>query len=156
MIAGIAKLAYLTICCTDVVSTLITKVTSERIKALKDLAVRFSDFPRYNLATTLSLTATSQLPVFLLGVLFSPATAGFYVLADRLIKAPFSVVGNSLRSVLLPTFSRGWTARRNIRDAFNKAVIGVAALSFLLGSIVLMVGEELFSTVLRQKWAAAG
>lgn len=156
VLAGILKFCYLVIRCNDVRMKWATRSPRRRIDEITDVATRYSDFPKYNLMTTLLLAGTAQLPTFLLGALFGPLTAGFFVMADRLINAPLSILGNSLRSVLLPMFSRNHAAGRDIRDQFLKVVIAIALVAIIPGLFIWFAGEELLTLLLGQKWQITG
>ena len=55
------------------------------------IARKYSDFPKLNAPAGLVFSLGSRLPVLMFGIMFSPVSAGYYAMANRLAKKPMSI-----------------------------------------------------------------
>jgi lipopolysaccharide exporter len=123
---------------------------------MKQVAVRYLDFPKFNAPASFLFTLGQRLPVVLLGVMFSPAVAGFYAMAYQLVKAPVTMVANSTRRV----FRQKAASIKNEGRSLQKAFLLTSGWLALIGSPVLVVlwafGQPLISWFLGPQWSVAG
>lgn len=123
---------------------------------IRHIAAKYSDFPRLNAPAALLSAVAQQLPVLLLGVLFSPAIVGFYAMAMRLSHVPVEIVAKSVRRVFLQKAAEINNRGRSMRLAF---LLSTGALA-LVGAIPLVVlwffGEPLVTWLLGERWAQGG
>jgi O-antigen/teichoic acid export membrane protein len=73
-----------------------------RPRGLAWAARRYRRFPIYDSWAGLLNIAGGQAPVLLFAALFTPALAGYYALAVRILSAPLGLVGNAVSQVLMP------------------------------------------------------
>lgn len=66
---------------------------------------RYKKFPTLNSLSALVNIVSTTMPIFFLGVFFSPAIVGFFALAQRVLGAPLSLIGNAISQVFLPQAS---------------------------------------------------
>lgn len=129
---------------------------SETAVALAPLAKQYREFPLFRLPADLINALTQTAPVFALSLLFSPAAAGFYVLARSVVNLPLALLGDAVGNVF---YSRLAELAREGRPLFPFAV---RATLFQLvvpgGGLILcaMVFPILFGLVFGEKWRAAG
>lgn len=126
-----------------------------RVARVLQRARRFKRFPVYLSWAGLLNSAGSQLPLILFASIFSPAVAGLFLFAYRLVSRPMALVSQSVRQVFLSGASE---AHRNGQlgtltlSAFRGLVrVGVAP-TVLLG----ISAPEFFNTVFGQAWTEAG
>ena len=63
------------------------------------LMVKYSKFPKFVLPAEFLNISSNQLPILMLGIMYSPAIAGLYVLADRMIVIPVNLITTSIGQV---------------------------------------------------------
>lgn len=120
------------------------------------LAWDYKDFPIFNASAILASSISLRVPIFMLGFMYSPAVVGFYAMADRLIKAPMNVIGNSIRRVYLRKVAELRVQGRSVMAPYWK-LVGVLGLSGLLPFLVLWFrGEEIMAILLGETWRGAG
>jgi len=123
---------------------------------LRTVAHRYRDFAIFQSPTAMLKALSDQLPVLLLGALFSPALVGFYAIANRLLVLPIGVIGRSVRTVFLQRAVETSNKGQRIGPGFSRITLGL----FLVGVPVFLVlfayGEELFSLLLGERWSMAG
>lgn len=129
----------------------------DRIRSLRIrwAARRYRRFPIYSTWSGLANTSGLQLPLLLFAALFSPAIAGLYVLAHRVLQIPMSLLGQAIGQVF---YSNAAEARRESRlDAIVlRTLSGLVRIGF--GPIVLLAvsAPELFAFLFGADWREAG
>ncbi len=121
-----------------------------------ELARRYQDFPKYNGPVGILMQSTRQLPIFVLATYFGPAAAGFFGMADRLIRTPLYVTTNTVRQVFLQKIADTANAGRSIRPALTKTVLGLALIALVPTVIIWFFGQEIIVFALGDKWVSAG
>lgn len=66
----------------------------------RSLLKNHRDFPIYRVPTDFIHALSQSAPIILLSALYSPAAAGFYLLAHTVIKLPLNIVGSALGNVV--------------------------------------------------------
>ncbi len=132
-----------------------TDVSWRMWRRLSVLARRYSRFPKFDVAAAIINAISMQLPNFLLAILFNPAVAGLYLLADRALGAPLSLLSQSIGQVLYSR-SRNAVEQGRIGHLATSILGGLAAVAFLPTLIMFFWGEKIFTLVFGQEWAAAG
>lgn len=66
---------------------------------------RYKKFPTLNSISALVNILSTTMPIFFLGIFFSPAIVGFFALAQRMLGMPLALLGNSISQVFLPRAS---------------------------------------------------
>jgi len=126
------------------------------VPQIKQLAVRYKNFPLVNTWSTLLNTASSQLPVILFASLFSPTVAGFYSLSHRILTLPSTLIGRSVGDVFVERGAR----TRNKPEELSRVTLEIYKKLLLIGAIcmsfVTFYGDILFPFVFGRKWIEAG
>jgi lipopolysaccharide exporter len=123
---------------------------------LREVARRYIDFPKLNAPAALIFTLGQNLPVLLFGVMFSPAVAGFYSMANQLIRAPVDMVANSTRRVFLQKAASITNEKRNLQKAYLFSSAGLALLGAPVLAVLWLFGQPLATWFLGEQWAMAG
>jgi len=126
------------------------------IKQVVENARRYERFPRYQTATSFINAVSQSLPIFVLGIYFSPEVAGFYALSVRVLKAPTNLIGASTKQVYYQTAANKFAKGEEILTIYVKTTIGLAKLIILPLLAVVFFGEFLFESVFGEEWAASG
>ena len=122
---------------------------------LRAVARRHKDFPLLNTPHAFAGAAQDALTLLLLTAWTGDAATGLWALALRYLKAPASLVGSAVSTVLYPrltgasSFEEG---RRQLRRAMRLLV--AMALPFAL--VLLVAGPDLFAWVFGEPWRGSG
>lgn len=118
-------------------------------------AVRYRRFPLFSTWAGLFNTAGMQLPPLLFAALFGPAVAGFYILANRVLQLPMSLVGQAVGQVF---FASAAQARREGGLAPLVAALHarLAHIGLPPALLLMLLGPALFAFVFGTEWALAG
>lgn len=123
--------------------------------ALAEVAWRYKYFPLCGAWTGFLNTAGSQLPSILFAVMFSPAVAGIYALANRVLSVPAQLLGQATSDVF---YSRAAQAGREgklgtLAAAIYSSLTHVAMPPTL---VLVIAGPEIFRQVFGPAWEDAG
>lgn len=125
-------------------------------RCLAGRAREYKDFPFFDAPADLAMSLSTKLPIFAMGLMYSPMIAGFYAMAERLIKIPIQAMGIPIRMVFLRRITEFRADGKPVADSFWK-VVGVMALSGALPVLAMwFVGEEVVAIVLGDSWRSAG
>jgi len=126
---------------------------------LSDLASHtqaYRDFPLYAAPARVLRLLSDNLPILLLGFLFSPAAVGFYAMARRLIGQPTQAFVMSVRKVYVQRASELRASGEQLGGLLLKSSFLLAAIGVLPLMILLAFGEDLAVWLLGERWAVAG
>jgi len=112
-------------------------------------------FPKFDVPASLVDVVSVQLPNILLAGLFSASIAGFYLLAERVLSAPMSLVGQTIGQVLYAQ-SRDGARVGALRRSAVRIVLVLAGISIVPAIVLFMTGETLFVVVFGEAWRPAG
>jgi O-antigen/teichoic acid export membrane protein len=118
-------------------------------------AKRHRRFPLYSTWSGFMNAASSQMPAFLLAALFTPAVAGMYMLTQRVLASPMTLIGTSVAQVFLSQ------APQAHRDGTLPAVVTRihGALSRIISppiALIIVAGPHLFAFAFGAQWRTAG
>lgn len=129
--------------------------TALSIKRIKEVAVRYKNFPMFLFPSYLLSVVSEMLPAILLGYFFSMAVVGFFSLALRVLSAPLTVIGSSLTQVFFPQateVNRESKLDHMILNSFGQLVkIGLTPFILLAVS-----APQLFAMIFGSEWFIAG
>lgn len=119
-------------------------------------AKEYRDFPLYDTPASLAASLSTKLPIFAMGLIYSPVVAGFYAMADRVIGLPMHAAGNSIRRVFLRKAAELRGKKRSIVAPYWKVVAALAVSGLAPFMVLWWYGEEIMSFVLGERWRSAG
>ena len=123
---------------------------------VRALARKYRNFPRFLIVAHGFNTASGQVPMLLLSTLFNTATAGYYMLIQRVMAAPMVLVAGALGDVFRQEASRAYIHTGNCRAIYMstfKRLLGLAVLPF---AVFFFVAPALFGWVFGEPWRVAG
>jgi O-antigen/teichoic acid export membrane protein len=123
---------------------------------MKDLALKYADFPLY-LASASILNAASQgLPVLLLGYFHGLTVAGAYALGVRVVQAPMNLVLTALRQVLFQRVGELHNVGGPLWPLFRRCTAGLFALAAPCALLGFLWFPWFFTVVFGRQWLEAG
>jgi len=129
---------------------------SERSSEMRSLASEYREFPRYSSWAMFLANGSSQLPILLLPVLFSPEIGGLYALGNRLLQIPMQLLGQAIRNVYYKEVAERIHEGKENRSNFftlRKNLVSAGMFPFLL---LLFFGDFIFANLFGHEWARAG
>ncbi|MEW4922381.1 lipopolysaccharide biosynthesis protein [Algibacter sp. 2305UL17-15] len=136
------------------------KLTKEtyNLKNLKEVAITYSDYPKYSILPTFLDTLSIQSLVFLIGYYYTQTELGFYGLTNMCLMAPLGLVGISFRDVFYQRITHLINAEqiKEAKNFFLKSTLILASIGVFIGAVLFFMGEPVFSLVFGEKWSMSG
>lgn len=130
-------------------------ITSVKLSNVIYVARRHKKFPLFSIWTALFNTAGVQLPAILFAALFSPADAGIYMLANRVLTMPMQLLSPAIANVF---FSDAAQAYRE--DKLESLVTNIHSRLAHIGMppmlVLLIAGPDIFKQIFGPEWREAG
>lgn len=125
-------------------------------RRIKVNSKRYENFPKYQTLTVFISSLAQNIPILLLGTLFSPEIAGFYALTTRVLNAPIGLIGKSTREVYYQRASKIYARGEDFSSLYIKTTLGLLKLFIIPFFIILFFGEEIFEMLFDEKWKISG
>jgi len=130
------------------------KVEGHRLAAV---AVRYRKFPLLSAGSSLINAAGLQLPQLLLAGFYGPQVAGWYLLVQRVMGSPTSLVGQATAQVYLREAAR---LRREAPERLRALYFATGRKLLLLGAVPIgavgLVAPWVFAPIFGRAWETAG
>jgi O-antigen/teichoic acid export membrane protein len=168
---GLFKLGQLGLLIGDVIGRLIAGLTITILsfkkekevlsniswQSIKQNAKRYREFPLLSSGSVVLNSVSLQIPVILLTASYGPYVVGLYVLAQRILGLPISIIGSAVAEVYLSEASKIKKSNpRAIRKLFWKTTTSISLLSVIFITIIALVAPHIFSFVFGEQWKEAG
>jgi lipopolysaccharide exporter len=131
-------------------------ISHVRWRAIADGVIRYKKFPIIDTWGGLLNTISWQLPALMLSSFFSLSVVGFYALGLTLIMRPLSIISNSLSSVFYQKACTEKNIIGNNGELVENLMDKLMFVGILPTTVLVMVGEELFTIVFGGRWLEAG
>jgi lipopolysaccharide exporter len=129
---------------------------SFRFATIKKLIREHSQFPKYSVPREFLISVSSSATPVLLALYISPASAGLYWFADRILEAPKTLIGKAVRRVF---FQRAVVLHHNNESMLPllvRTTACLAALAIIPTAVIFFFGPDLFDLAFGAKWREAG
>jgi O-antigen/teichoic acid export membrane protein len=121
------------------------------------VAIEYRSYPLYNLPSSTLIVLSTQLPIYLFSLYFTPAIAGHFSLSISLISAPTQLLGIAFAQVFFQkateTFQKSPHELAAITLKYFRRLIYVGAFPFAL---IAVFGDLMFITIFGPNWQLAG
>ncbi|WP_312654091.1 lipopolysaccharide biosynthesis protein [Proteiniclasticum sp.] len=107
------------------------------------------------LASGLLDTLYSNLRTLIIGIIYTPATLGFYNRGQQFPQLIVSNIDGSIQSVMLPALSSQQDNKKRVKEMMRRAIVSSSFLIFPMMVGMAVVAEPLVKIVLTEKWLAA-
>ena len=134
------------------------KIVIESLDSLKmkNLALKYLDFPVYSSTQNLLNAVSQNIPVLLLSYFFSTTVVGYYALGIRLLLLPMNLVRTSLRQVLFQKATEVYNNGGNTYLLFKKITGSLVFIAIIPSLVLFFFAPQIFSFVLGDRWITAG
>ncbi|WP_018866775.1 MULTISPECIES: oligosaccharide flippase family protein [unclassified Thioalkalivibrio] len=126
-----------------------------RLTDIRWSASRYRRFPIYSSWSGVFNKTGTELPAILFAALFSPAVAGIYMLAHRVLAMPMSLLGKAIADVFFSSASKA-----NRDGSLATLVSGIhtkmAHIAMPPALLLLLLGPDLFAFAFGDPWRQAG
>lgn len=119
------------------------------------VAKRYRRFPKFAWSSLVQ-QLSAQAPVILLGMLFSPAIAGFYALGKRVLLQPINIIGDALAKSFFQRVSADYRSGKDVSGVTIKLLHALAVFFIPPMMMFSTVAEPLFRLVFGNEWIIAG
>lgn len=127
-----------------------------KIKEMKRLAKRYSNFPKYSMWAVLANSLSQHLISFFLPLMYNVSTLGFYGLVNRVLGMPSSIIGSSVGQVFFQKASEERQKTGNAKITFNSTLKKLIMLSLPPFILLFFIAPELISIIFGENWREAG
>ncbi|MCH7418391.1 oligosaccharide flippase family protein [Pseudomonas mosselii] len=119
-------------------------------------AKKYINFPKFLIAAHGFNTASSQMPIMLLSVMFNASSVGFYNLTQRVLGAPITLVAGALGDVFRQEASRAYIDTGNCKLVYVKTLKRLLIVSILPFFAFFLMAPVFFALVFGEPWRVAG
>jgi lipopolysaccharide exporter len=124
-------------------------------RTLRNVAVRHRDHPIFLPWGGFVNALGSKLPVLMLSVFYGPVFLGMYSLADRLLRTPSTLIGQTSAQVLFQKMTEP-DVKATMPRLIRMWAAGMTVLSALPFVLLFFFGRPFFAFALGKRWAPAG
>ncbi|WP_239025362.1 lipopolysaccharide biosynthesis protein [Rhodoligotrophos defluvii] len=124
--------------------------------SLKELAIKFRDFPLFRAPQEFINSVSRNLPILVLAASFGTAAAGFYTLCRTVLDGPTQLITKSVSDAFYPRFHQGMQRGEDGFRLVALATLALAVIGLAPFGLVALFGPTLFSLVFGGEWAEAG
>lgn len=126
-----------------------------KLSTIREVAYRYKYFPLCGAWIALFNTAGGQLPSILFAMMFSPAAAGIYALANRVLSAPVQLLSQATSDVFYSRAAEAWREGRlaQLTSTTYSRLTQIAMPPML---VLVVGGPEIFVRAFGPAWHDAG
>lgn len=125
-------------------------------KRMQCMARRHIGYPKFMVPGQLMSVGATEMPLFLLTLLFGVGVAGFYSLAQRVMAVPLILIANAIGDVYRQQAAEQYANKGECLEFFLTALKRLFIFAFLPMLPVLLFGPWLFAFVFGDAWRSAG
>ncbi len=126
------------------------------LSILRAMARRYVDFPKYLIAAHSLNMASFQAPIIALGSMFGSSVSGFFMLTQRVIGAPMSIVASAIGDVFRQEASRAYLESGQCKDVYKKTFLRLLCIAVLAFPVFFIIAPDMFALVFGEKWRVSG
>ncbi|MCX6327619.1 MAG: oligosaccharide flippase family protein [Bacteroidia bacterium] len=114
---------------------------------IKYVALKYSEFPRFNVIPSFMSACSFLLPVILINKFFSSEITGFFDLSKLLLSIPLALISTSISNVLLQSISEKFKIDKSLKKDLL-LILGIVSVIATVEIIVItFFGVELFKLI---------
>jgi O-antigen/teichoic acid export membrane protein len=148
--AGIGSLASL-------LKKEVTSLRRVQLRRMVALARRYSKFPVLSVPGALLNNAGLYVPTLFLSTIFGSTVTGWFALAERVLKAPVSLIGNATQQVYIGEASElARTDPDAMLDLFDDTSLKLLVIGLVPALLAFALGPWAFEFIFGDGWRTAG
>lgn len=126
------------------------------IKQIKQVALKYNDFPKYNIPSSLLEKVSGQLPTLLFTSFYGLSVVGLFGFSQRIISAPGTVISKATGDVFRQEASKRFAEHGECGSLFDQAFKKLLLLGIIPFLIIGLFSPIIFSLVFGKQWQEAG
>lgn len=126
------------------------------LSRLKRLALLYKNFPKFLIFSHTLNSLSRQLPIFSFSYLYGALFSGYYLLLQRVIGSPVSVVGSSIGDVFTQKASKNYALHGECHGIYLSTLRNLIFISAIPFVIFFFLAPMLFPLIFGEKWSDAG
>jgi len=123
---------------------------------MKELAIKYKNFPLYSMPADTINGVGRQLPVLMMTTFFGPAIVGYYNIATRVYGMSTGLISATVGDVWRQQASAAFSQTGSCRSLWIKTFKRLAILALVPGIPVALFGPAIFAFCLGKEWRTAG
>jgi len=123
---------------------------------IKEIAKRYSNFPKYSLWGALLKVSGYQITNMLIGAFFGPYYLGQYYMAFRILDIPTTFIGSAIAQVFFKEATEELQNTGRVINTFRSTLKKLLIISIPTFSIIFIFVKPLFPVIFGQSWKDAG
>ena len=123
---------------------------------LKNMGIRYINFPKYSLWAGLLNTTGYQLVNVLIGTFYGQTQLGYYYLAFRVLGMPASFIGSSISQVFYKQAVDEKNKSGNCEITFKNTFKKLLIISIPIFVIMFLIVQPIFSIIFGNNWKTSG
>jgi len=123
---------------------------------IKEVLVKYKDFPKFSLPSTIINIFINQIPILMLGKYSSTASVGHFNLSNRTLGMPIVLISSSFNEVFKQRATLEYNKHGKCDRIFLKSFFSLLIISILSFSVFALYGSEIFTFVFGEQWRNAG
>ena len=127
-----------------------------RKSKIKELAKRYSNFPRYDVMASFFNISANQLTHVFFNMFFGAITSGYYFLTQKIFTMPITLIAGAIQDVFKMEMIEVYLANGDTRRLYLKTLKRLVLLSILPTILIYFVSIDLFVLVFGVEWKPAG
>lgn len=131
------------------------KVKYKKIQYLAQVK-RYKKFPYYVTWSKFFDISSNEIPAVLILILFSPTMAGLYVIANKMISLPVSIIGLAVNPVYYKEISEIKNKPNKLKELTYNIYKKLVLLGFVPVAIILVFGDSIFQYIFGNNWLMSG
>ncbi len=131
------------------------RTTRKILAKLLITALTYKNFLKYDVAASIIDALNIQLPQIMLAAIFGPLVSGYYMLSNRVLAMPASLLGQAVGQVYYGNWNDA-LLHGNISKSTDRVIIILIALIIIPGLVTFFTGVYLFPIIFGPAWLQAG
>ena len=123
---------------------------------LKAVAIKYSQFLKYNVPQTLLDSLNTHGIVYLISASYGTQMLGQYSMAEKFLKIPARFIGSAISPVFYQHATENFNQGKSFHPFTKKIVFTLLSIAIPAIIITALFGEYLFEFALGEQWALAG
>jgi len=123
---------------------------------IKYVAVKYSEFPKFNMVPSFMSACSFLLPAILLNKFFSSEMTGFFDLSKLLLSIPLALISTSISNVLLQSLSEKYRDKKSLKKDLLLIFSIVSLIAVVEIIIISFFGIGLFKLIFGETWGFSG
>jgi len=117
---------------------------------------KYIDFPKYDIAASLSSVSSQQIIYILFNSLFSSTVVGYYYLTQRMLSAPISFLASAILDVFKQKAAKDYKKHGNAKVIYRSTFKKLLVLSIIPTAIIYFFAIDIFVFMFGENWKEAG